>query len=160
MAITTSADIDAPVEKVWRLVGNFSGIRHWHPAVDECTASGDGVGATRTVRIGAQTVVERLEILDQSEYLFGYVLERSDPPGPLVGLRGTIKLTTLVSGKTHLDWTASIAEGNETLEIYERMKSYYQSRLIHLEQALGLHKTARPLSPLTTVVAEETRHGP
>jgi uncharacterized protein YndB with AHSA1/START domain len=160
MAITTSAEIDAPVDEVWNFVGNFSGIRRWHPAVGECTTSGDGVGATRTVRIGAQTVVERLEVFDPGKYIFGYGLESSDPPSPLVGLRGTIKLTPLESGKTHIEWTASLAESAEKAhEIYEMMKSYYQSRITHLEQALGVDRTTRSLRPVPAVATEETRHG-
>ena len=52
--VESSGIIDAPLEKLWDLVSDFSNLAHWHPDVTECrleSGSARQAGAVRSVRL-------------------------------------------------------------------------------------------------------------
>ncbi len=65
LQVETSASFDAPPARVWQLLGDFTGLASWHPAVAETTLQGgrnNVPGAVRviTVKDGGRIVEELL----------------------------------------------------------------------------------------------------
>lgn len=75
--------IDAPIEKVWKLVRNFNGLSTFHPAVKESRIeSGDGetVGSIRHLTLDDGYVREKLLLLDDSAHALDYsIIEGTIP---------------------------------------------------------------------------------
>jgi hypothetical protein len=72
-----------PAERVWRLIGPFDGLPHWHPAVRACTlASEEGTGATirRVTLHDGGVIVNRLEEHDDRRRLCRYAMVESPLP--------------------------------------------------------------------------------
>ena len=62
-------------EELWKMVGAFGGLSHWHPAIRETTLDGDEKteGTVRTLTlVGGGEIVERLETLSDTERLYRY----------------------------------------------------------------------------------------
>lgn len=87
-SLHATIEIDAPAERVWRIVGDFAGYRDWNPFI--IRAAGEArVGARLDVTIaapGMKPVSLRPRVLD---------LE----PGRLVRWKGEFKLPGLFDGR-------------------------------------------------------------
>lgn len=80
-----STVINAPIERVWRTVGDFDGLPAWMPGIKDSTVedgkSPTAIGAVRRLSMAGtkQALRERLEVLDPATFRITYsVLE-----GPL-----------------------------------------------------------------------------
>lgn len=60
-------------DTVWRRIRDFGDLKSWLPGVDDCSVTGTGVGAMRTVRTatGGQ-VIEELIAYDETRRRFSY----------------------------------------------------------------------------------------
>lgn len=73
-------EINAPVDKVWAVVGNWQDMS-WHPAFSKTEgAGGNGPGATRTLTLaeGGGTILETLNKYDAEGRSLGYEITAVD----------------------------------------------------------------------------------
>jgi NADPH:quinone reductase-like Zn-dependent oxidoreductase len=107
ITVLRSAVIDAPIDRVWTVVRDFSGHDRWHPAVDssrmENDAGGDVVGAVRRFTLaGAELREQLLRLNDREHTLTTCIL---DSPLPLFDYVATIRLKPVTDGnQTFWDW--------------------------------------------------------
>jgi hypothetical protein len=78
-----SQHINVPATKVWEVVSDFGGVRHWHPMVETSPLLSDnnvGLGASRTCNFYDGNSVKELvtEYVD-GEYMVVDILEGSMP---------------------------------------------------------------------------------
>lgn len=105
-----SAVIDAPLGKVWGVVGDFGGIASWIPFVVSCAmedeASPAQVGAVRRVRQDdGVDVRERLVALSQIDHAMSYALVEGNIP--LRSYTATLRLLPVTDGdRALLHWSA------------------------------------------------------
>ena len=68
-----TVELVASPEKVWTLIGDFSGA--WEPLVANIKTVGTGVGQLRTIEtIDGKRIIERLEAIDNSQRFYRYSL--------------------------------------------------------------------------------------
>jgi carbon monoxide dehydrogenase subunit G len=70
-----STTLQVPAQAVWNMIGGFSALARWHPAIVACAESDDKGAVIRTLTLhGGATVVERLDRLDDKERTYHYTI--------------------------------------------------------------------------------------
>lgn len=77
--VTETVEINAPPEKVWKVIGNFQDMS-WHPAVAKLEGQGgNDVNATRTLTLkSGGTIAEKLDAYDAAKMLYKYEITDVD----------------------------------------------------------------------------------
>jgi hypothetical protein len=77
--VTETIEINAPVEKVWAVVGNFQDMS-WLPIVAKTEGKGGNeVNATRTLTLkNGGTVEEQLDKYSAEDHMYGYEISKVD----------------------------------------------------------------------------------
>src|ERR1700685_3965419 len=82
-----STVINAPLERVWRVVSDFNGLPAWMPGMKDSAIepgkTDKEVGAVRKLSMaGTKDVLrERLEVLSPDEFLITFSVFEGPPPG-------------------------------------------------------------------------------
>ena len=103
--IKIERDFNASASDVWEKLGDFAELG-WMPGVGSVEVEGEGIGAVRSIAMGAATVVERLEAHDDANRSLSYSI--TDGPVPVQDYLATISVTEVDSG-CHVDWTAKFS---------------------------------------------------
>ncbi|ASU78279.1 SRPBCC family protein [Actinopolyspora erythraea] len=118
----SSALVDAPVERVWRVFGDFAALADWHPAITageiEQNSSPFVVGAVRKLWLAdGSTVRERLVSFDSVRCSYGY--EMLEGPFPVRNYRATVRVTPVTAtGATFAEWSAHYdADADQVVEL-------------------------------------------
>jgi hypothetical protein len=75
--VNVGADVPLSADSVWKVIGDFSGIRKWATAVEAESTEQTADGKVRTLSMpGGRTVKERLA--DEGEHFYTYTLSRPD----------------------------------------------------------------------------------
>jgi hypothetical protein len=83
--VVDSVDLAALPDQVWALVGQFGGT--WHPLIAKIQLTGTGIGQLRTIEtIDGKQIVERLEVLDDSQRLYRYAMISGIPAANYSGI--------------------------------------------------------------------------
>jgi hypothetical protein len=77
--VTETIEINAPVDKVWAVVGNFQDMS-WHPAFVKTEGSGgNDIGATRKLTLAnGATIDEKLNKYDSAGHTYSYEITNVD----------------------------------------------------------------------------------
>ena len=115
--IFVSAEIDAPVEKVWAQVRDFNNMPDWHPKfsrshIEECLPS-DRIGCVRNFDIagGGGTIRERLLELSDIEFSFRYCILTS--PLPVEGYVAQLTLYPVTVGDRRFELQTAVSYNPE-----------------------------------------------
>jgi NADPH:quinone reductase-like Zn-dependent oxidoreductase/uncharacterized protein YndB with AHSA1/START domain len=122
ISIIRSAVIDAPMERVWAVLRDFSSHDRWHPAVARCSmendAAGDVVGGVRRLSLadGTELREQLLRHSDRERTLTSCIL---DSPLPLMDYVATMRFKPVTDGdQTFWDWRAQFqAPDNRAAEL-------------------------------------------
>lgn len=126
--------IGAPLERVWGLVSDFTGFIDAQGL--SYTAEGQGIGMTRTLKVGGASITERLEELDETTHTTSYSIVES--PLPVAGYRAWIALSDAGDGATTLRWWGTFqAEGDEQ-KAAGMIRGVYEAGVAGLKKALGV----------------------
>jgi NADPH:quinone reductase-like Zn-dependent oxidoreductase/uncharacterized protein YndB with AHSA1/START domain len=108
ISVIRSSVIDAPIDRVWAVLRDFSSYERWHPAVArsrmENDVGGDVVGGVRrfSLSVGAELREQLLRLNDRDHTLTSCIL---DSPLPLLDYVATIRLKPVTDGnQTFWDW--------------------------------------------------------
>ena len=105
-------DINAPVDKVWAVVGNFQDAS-WIPVVAKTEGKGgNDVNATRTLTLkSGGTIDEMLDKYDAEEHTLGYEITKVDVKVlPINDYSSHITLTAN-GDKTTVEWKGAFYRG-------------------------------------------------
>jgi carbon monoxide dehydrogenase subunit G len=112
-------EIDAPIERVWAELGDFSAVQRLFPpegvsgfaALEKVTFRGEGIGFVRTVHlVDGQSQDEVLEAVDEANYSYNY----SAPAPNLLGVEGyyaTVTMTAIGPAKTRINYRSEGTPG-------------------------------------------------
>jgi hypothetical protein len=108
-------ELGASAREVWGLVSDFAGfvemlVEHRDGTVQ---TSGAGVGMTRTVTVGEEHMLERLDEIDETYWRTRYSMLVTGP-FPVADYQSTISLTALGSNRCALDWVGSFVPSGAT----------------------------------------------
>lgn len=135
-SITVEDYIDASIDEVWAILGDFSAIKITGPITD-FKVVGEGVGAERTIQMGPAKVVERLEAYDPSEYTFTYTVINEDCPFPVKNYFSTVKLTSEGEQGCGVNWSSTFDPINKSDEsIGEVFAGVYRKAILAARKAL------------------------
>ena len=87
--VESSGIIDAPLEKLWDLVSDFSNLARWHPDVTECrleSGSARQAGAVRSVRLRNGISIRRPHGDARATQLDAYLLQVRQVSLPYLGI--------------------------------------------------------------------------
>jgi len=103
--VTEKIDVDAAPDSVWAAIGDFCGIKEWHPVVTGCDIKSDGDDKIRTLTIkDSAQFVEKQTAWDDAGKSYTYMILTS--PLPLSAYTSTIGVAG--SGMTStITWTGS-----------------------------------------------------
>lgn len=107
--VYVSAIIDAPLEKVWKVLRDFNALPQWHPLVAvsriEDGLAADAIGCVRNFQLadGGATIREQLLALSDVEHSCTYSI--LEAPMPVSNYVATIRLRRITTtGQTFGEW--------------------------------------------------------
>lgn len=61
-SVTETLHLSVAAPDIWNVIGDFNGLARWHPAIEGCQVTGEGVGSIRTLEVvGGLRIVEELK---------------------------------------------------------------------------------------------------
>ena len=143
MNVIATEEVPLPADSVWKVIGDFSGIRKWAPAVMEETLDKNAAeGVVRTLKMppDGRMIRELLADEEQYSYTYKYLGEHRMVTGhaatlrviPIDGSKSRIELNTEFTPKVELN-----AE-----EVVGNMQKGLSGNLKAMKRALGLPKDA------------------
>lgn len=96
--------LDAPVDEVWKAIGDFGALADWHPVVSVCEVDMIGGEAHRmlTTTDGAR-LLERLLETGPHHYTYSIV----ESPLPVDDYRATLSVVEEEGGGCHVYWSST-----------------------------------------------------
>jgi hypothetical protein len=137
--VRESCELGASADEVWSVVADFARFAEMLVASrnGNVQISGAGVGMTRTVRVGDDYMVERLEVIDETRFCTSYSMPVTGP-FPIADYQATIALTPLAADRSALEWVGSfIASGAGESEAAEAIRAVYVEGIALLHRRFG-----------------------
>ena len=76
--VSESIEINAPSDKVWKIVSDFNNF-NWNESVEKITASSNAVGAERTIFFkSGESIKQKLEKIDESKMMVNWRIIETD----------------------------------------------------------------------------------
>ena len=159
ISVIKTAVIDAPIDRVWRVLRDFNSHARWHPAVAgsrmENDFDGDVVGGVRRFNLADGTELrEQLLSHNDREYTFSYCI--LDSPLPLFDYVATVRLKPVTDGgRTFWDWRAQFRAPQDRAAELENLvgRRIYEEGFTGLRMFLA-EQTASPKSPIQKTATE------
>jgi len=111
--ILVKKTIDAPAQQVWETIRSFENPERFVPIVTSSNVqrTGDSALRTCTVQLGNQEgkLVEQLEKVDDEHKVLEFSI--TEAPPPFTGLRFRYKITSLSDGKTEVNISTDLENG-------------------------------------------------
>src|SRR4051794_27471549 len=102
--VQVEGEISATPESVWTLVGDFGGFVKALGAPVEL--EGEGIGSVRTIAVGSQAIVERLDELDHEQKRITYSILQAGPL-PVRDYSATMQLAPSGEDACRLTWSST-----------------------------------------------------
>lgn len=141
LKVSETVKLDAPVTKVWSIVGNFP-ILTWHPAVKSSSATkGNAAGSTRQVDLGGPVLVEELVKRDVKDHSYTYkILDNglNQQVLPVSHYLSTISVKQSGTGSV-VTWSSTFepAPGAAPAEVQKTVQGIYRGGLDNLPKLLA-----------------------
>ena len=138
LEVKLSVPIEASVEDVWAVVGNFNGLPDWHPWVTASVlepAAGGGVGRRVTIAggtAGRRELTERLVSFDTIRREWAYTVIAG--PMPFADYIGRIRVTPSGAAMCTVEYAGrfTAAPGKTDAEANERIRTFWEAGLNNL----------------------------
>lgn len=132
--VAESVDLSAPPDQVWALIGSFGGM--WHPLIAKIQVMGTGVGQLRTIEtIDGKQVIERLEVVDNSQRRYRYVMISGIPAADYTG---TLDVKPKGPGSS-VEWRVEyLADGQPDVIVKTIVSSLLRTGLESLKPRFGV----------------------
>lgn len=128
--VIAEGEVEAPLSDVWKLVSDFVGFIALQGV--KVTGDGEGVGMTRTVTLGADEVVERLEELDEEAHRTSYSVVSG--PISVPGYISTIELRATAETTTHVTWSGRFEADGAPEQVEDLLARTYRSGIRRLQR--------------------------
>ncbi len=132
--VTEKTDVKATPAAAWAAIGDFCGIKNWHPVIANCEIKMEGSDKIRTLttKDGGQFVEKQLAF-DDAKKSYTYTILKS--PLPLKDYKSTLSVTG--SGETaSIVWTGSFTPDAADNGVEKVVSSIYAAGLGGLKTKL------------------------
>jgi carbon monoxide dehydrogenase subunit G len=134
-SVKVSERIEASADAVWNLFRDFGGIQRFSKEIQSVTVEGEGVGAVRTLTMGALSLKERLEAFDDPGRRLQYSIVAG--PLPFSDYLATIQVSE-EGDAARVDWSSSFEpKGVTEAQAQGMVEGIYRSGLKGIRKALG-----------------------
>lgn len=134
-------DVPLGADAVWAVIGDFSGIRKWAPALEGESTEVTPKGKVRTLTMpGGRTIQELLT--DEGPHHYTYTLERPD----LSAYFSTVSVVPGDAATSRIELVIRYEpRAPNTLEAAsEQLAKFCRGNIRAMKRALGLPETVRP----------------
>jgi|GEM_PF-1113364 len=146
-AVTVRQTFPHAAEKVWRITGDFGGLKQWLPGVTSCTVQGEGArdqggDAQRAVQLMDGSIArESLESFDAKKMHYVYAIKEAKGFSPEQQFSARFQVSPIAPDGCEVIWTArfSVPEDLSQDKIdkaRQRVIQMYQFFLGHLASVL------------------------
>jgi hypothetical protein len=135
--ITMHTKVNVPAAQLWSMVGGFNALPAWHPGVEKSEVEGAGKGSLRTLKIaGGGEVVERLELLNETERVYAYSIVKG--PLPVADYLSELRVKDNRDGTSTLQWSSTfLPVGVPETEAVKVIEGMYQAGFDNLKKIFG-----------------------
>jgi hypothetical protein len=128
-------EVKTSPEKAWAEIGDFCGIKNWHPAVVSCELTGEGAPRVRTLTLqgGAKMIEKEMSWNDRGR---AYSYTTLEGPLPVTNTTAMIKVLPGDRGKVNLVWTSSFKPIGSSAEAKKALETFYLAGLQSLKAKL------------------------
>ena len=138
-SVVTTMTINAPSEKVWRLIAKGNGLEKWFSAIETCELEGLAMhGAKRICKtFQGNLLKETILAVDNAALVFQYSIDEQDML-PTKDVLGTIYVTKLSPMETNITWLANYNLLDESMEnaVATGLDQLYQGGIKGIEELL------------------------
>jgi carbon monoxide dehydrogenase subunit G len=134
-SVKVSERIEASADRVWELLRDFGAVSRYAPGIDSCEVEGEGVGAVRTLTMGAMSLKERLEACDDAGRRLQYAIVAG--PLPFENYLATIEVRE-DGGACTVDWSSTFdPQGVSEEQARGMVEGIYRGGIKGIRKALG-----------------------
>lgn len=141
--VYVSSLIEAPIDQVWDLIGDFNSLPAWHPFVADCQIE-DGlpsaqIGCIRAIEVKEDggTIREQLVTLSDQEHLCRYSI-LTGPMAVRNYLATMWLLPVTMSNTTFAQWEANFdTEPADLAEMVDLVTSIFREGFLSVQAKLG-----------------------
>jgi carbon monoxide dehydrogenase subunit G len=128
-------EVAAPAKPMWDLLADFANPQVLARTIEQCETTGEGAGATRTLRARGLVIEERLVECDEDRLRYVYeVLPTGDMPAPaLRTYRATVQMRPLGPGRTEVEWSCEADVEGPVEPVRAQISTLYAGAIANLE---------------------------
>ncbi|BBE72217.1 SRPBCC family protein [Oharaeibacter diazotrophicus] len=110
--VEITTEVAAPADKTWAVVSNF-GDMSWLPVVTKLEATGNDVGAERTITLAnGEVIKERIEKFDAGKMMMMYRMEADNIKAlPVTNYSSRLTVKDAGGGKSTITWWGAFYRG-------------------------------------------------
>jgi hypothetical protein len=127
--------VNASADRVWELFRDFGGITRFSQGIESCTVEGEGLGAVRTIAMGALKLQERLEAFDDDGRTLSYAII-GDHPLPFDNYLSTIKVADQGDACT-VEWSSTYDPKGTEDQASGIIQGIYKGGIAGIKKTLG-----------------------
>lgn len=131
--VREEGELGASIDEVWKLVSDFGGFIEAMGL--PVTVEGEGIGATRSIAMGAEPTVERLEELDADTKKVVYSIVSGALP--VASYVSTMQLSGAGDGRTKLVWSSTFEPVGDEAGARAVVESIYKGGIAGLQGRFG-----------------------
>jgi hypothetical protein len=137
--VRVEARFDCPIEKAWRLIGNFDLVPRVVPGTHDIEVRGLGIGAVRHVPFEQIYSDERLEELDEANHRLVYAVIEKSPEIPMQEYRAEMALTAEGPNACRFTWQSrfTLPDGLDRAAACAEVKRAYEISIAGFHAALA-----------------------
>lgn len=126
LEVTVSKTSKASADNMWKAIGDFCGVKEWHPAVVKCAVKEEGGDTYRTLELdGGGEILEKKISFDDATRSYAYTIEES--PLPVKNYSAKIEVKEDGDGSV-VNWSAKFNSKDATDEkAVETITSVFQA---------------------------------
>lgn len=131
--VTQKIEINAAPDKVWAEIGDFCGIKNWHPAIASCEADRSGKRPVRTLitKDGAKIIEQEIS---RNEMAHAYSYRIVESPLPVEKYHSTLKVLGLGDHKSEIVWSGEFGAKGTPAEADKIIAGIYSGGLEGLKK--------------------------
>jgi hypothetical protein len=124
------AEFPVGADQLWSVVGDFGGLLKAIGVPVEL--QGEGIGQTRTIQMGAEPTVERLESLDPQGRRLSYSIVKASMP--FTDYLSTMEVSELDDTRSRLTWTGRFEPTGGEEDAVNLVRMIYQGGIGGLQR--------------------------
>ena len=131
--VREEGELGAGIDEVWGVVGDFVGLIEGMGLPVE--SEGEGIGMTRTISMGPEPVVERLDERDEAAKKLVYSIQAG--PIPVKDYVSTMQLSEAGEGRTKLVWSSTFEPVGDEAAAKQMVSGIYTGGIAGLQGRFG-----------------------